>query len=110
MFAKPPIETKLEEEITSQLSKLSETQDAEEYGAAVDRISKLHKLKTEEANTSLARITAEQKLLLDSRIKLPSADTLLAVGANLFGILWLTRYEREKVISSKALGFVMKPR
>jgi hypothetical protein len=69
---KSKIETKLEEEILSLLSKLSETQkDTEEYSAIVDRLSKLHKLKSEEG---------------------------------------LTRYERENVISSKALGFVMKPR
>jgi hypothetical protein len=90
---KSKIETKLEEEILSLLSKLSETQkDAEEYSAIVDRLSKLHKLKSEEG------------------LKPISPDTALVVAANLFGIIWLTRYERENVISSKALGFVMKPR
>lgn len=93
MFVKSSIESKLDAEIISSLEELKELKsNSEEYGAVVDRIAKLHKLKSEE------------------RRKLPSMDTVLVVGANIFGILWLTRYEREHVISSKALGFVMKPR
>lgn len=93
MFAKSSIESKLDQEIISALETL-ENQEAtsDEYGVVVDRIAKLHKLKSEE------------------RLKLPSMDTVLVVGANVFGILWITRYEREHVISSKALGFVMRPR
>jgi len=87
------IQSKLDDEILRSLDKLT-TLDArsEEYAAIVERLTKLHKLKTEE------------------RLQLPSLDTALIVGANIFGILWLTRYERENVINSKALGFVMKPR
>jgi hypothetical protein len=93
MFAMSSIETKLKQEIISALEELETLRDdPEKYNATVDRIAKLHKLKSEE------------------RLKLPSMDTALVVGANIFGILWLTRYEREHVISSKALGFVMKPR
>jgi hypothetical protein len=93
MLIKSNIESKLDEEIISALERLDRLEaDSEEYGAVVERITKLHKLKTEE------------------RLKLPSLDTVLIVGANIFGILWLTRYERENVITSKALGFVMKPR
>jgi hypothetical protein len=93
MFAKSQIEIELEAEIISALKELkSHESTSEEYGTVVDRIAKLHKLKSEE------------------KLKLPSLDTALVVGANIFGILWLTRYERENVISSKALGFVMKPR
>jgi hypothetical protein len=93
MSVKSSIETKLDEEIIAALNTLETVRDdPEKYSAIVDRITKLHKLKSEE------------------RLKLPSLDTALVVGANIFGILWLTRYEREHVISSKALGFVMKPR
>jgi hypothetical protein len=93
MLIKSPIETKLDEEIIHALKELEQNRDDPEKTAAiVDRIAKLHKLKTEE------------------RLKLPSLDTALIVGANIFGILWLTRYEREHPINSKALGFVMKPR
>lgn len=93
MFTNSQIDSKLETEIISALDELeSHKKTSEEYGVVVDRIAKLQKLKAEQA------------------LKPPSLDTVLIVGANLFGILWLTRYERENVISSKALGFVMKPR
>lgn len=93
MLAKSQIESKLDAEIISALEELSKHEStSEEYGVVVDRIVKLHKLKSEEG------------------LKLPSTDTALIVAANIFGILWLTRYEREHVISSKSLGFVMKPR
>lgn len=93
MFTKSQINSKLEKEIVSALAELESTRDdPEKYAAVLDRITKLQKLKAEQA------------------IKPPSLDTALIVGANIFGILWLTRYERENVISSKALGFVMKPR
>jgi hypothetical protein len=93
MFAKSHTDSALEKEITSALDELEILRDnPEKYGEALERIAKLQKLKPE------------------SGLKPPSLDTVLIVGANLFGILWLTRYERENVITSKALGFVMKPR
>lgn len=93
LLPQSPIEAKLDAEILSSLEKLGQPGiPAEEYNAIVERVAKLHKMKSEE------------------RLKLPSLDTVLVVGANLFGIFWLTRYERDRVISSKALGFVMKPR
>jgi hypothetical protein len=93
MFIKSSIESKLDEEILSSLEKLGQLKDdPQEYAAIVDRVAKLHKLKTEE------------------RLQLPSLDTTLVIAANIFGIIWLTRYEREHVINSKALGFVMKLR
>lgn len=94
MFAKSPAKAKLDAEILSALEKLeSLDRTSEEYGALVDHIATLYKLRTED------------------RPKQISPDTVLVVAANIFGILWLTRYERERVIPSKsALGFVMKPR
>lgn len=93
MLPKSKIQAKLDEEIISSLNKLESLKDKpDEYDIVVERIAKLHKLKTEE------------------RLKPPSIDTMLAVSANIFGILWLTRFEKEHVLNSKALGFVMKPR
>lgn len=106
MFAKTVIEAKLDEEIITELAKLEHLQDPEKYDAVVDRIVKLHSLKADENELK----NEEFKLQQDSRLKLPSLDTVLFVGANLFGILWLTRYEKEHVLNSKALGFVMRPR
>lgn len=94
LFAKSQIESKLDKEMNSLLDKLDQLEsDSEAYGVVLDRIAKLEKLKSEE------------------RLKPPSLDTALVVGANIFGILWLTRFEKKgEFLSSKALGFVMKPR
>jgi hypothetical protein len=93
MFSKSPIESKLDKEIISSLEELGNLKSTDkEYGEIIDRVAKLHKLKS------------------DERLKLPSLDTALMVGANIFGILWITRYERERVLTSKALGIAFKPR
>ena len=95
MFTKQtPTESLLDAEIQAALAELASTdKKSDDYGKRVDHIAKLHKLKTEE------------------RSKPISKDNLVIVAANIFGILWLTRFEREHVIPSKAaLGFVMKPR
>jgi hypothetical protein len=93
MFTKRPTEIKLETEINAALTELENLEKtSEEYGTLVDRIAKLHKLKMEEHPKQI------------------NPDTVLVVAANLLGILWVTRYEREHVISTKALGFIMKPR
>lgn len=39
-----------------------------------------------------------------------SPDTLLIVGANLLGILLILNHERLDIISTKALGFVIRGR
>lgn len=106
MFAKTIIESKLDEEIIASLDKLESLKNTpEKYDAVVDRIVKLHSLKADENELK----NEEFKLQQDSRLKLPSLDTMLIVGANIFGILWLTRFEKEHVLNSKALGFVMRP-
>jgi hypothetical protein len=85
-------DAKLEEEIAFSLKELeTHREDPEKYAAVIDRITKLDKLKSEGFSP-------------------PSLDTVLIVGANIFGILWLTRFEKENVITSKAINFVLKPR
>lgn len=90
---RPKYESKLDDEILSALEDLAGRETtSEEYGAIVDRVAKLEKLKS------------------DKGLRPPSLDTVLIVGANIFGILWLARYERENVIRSpSAFKFVMKP-
>lgn len=92
MFIKSEIETKLDAQINKLLDQLKEATDVVEYDKLVERISKLHKLKAEE------------------RPKKINPDTVLVVIANIAGIIWLTRYERDAPITSKALGFVMRPK
>lgn len=96
MFTRNQIASKLDAEITSALAELDKHDSAsEEYGVVVERIVKLHKLKSEEK----------------SGIKPPSMDTVLIVGANIFGVLWLARFEREHVIKApQAMKMVLKPR
>lgn len=90
---KSEIATEIDAEILSALSKLKETpKTSKEYGDLVDRIAKLHELKTKE------------------RPRLVSADTAVTVAANLIGIYWLTTYERERPLASKVINFVLKPR
>jgi hypothetical protein len=93
MLPKSPIESKLDQEILSALDKLDGLDPkSEEYGAIVDRVAKLHKLKTE------------------GRPRPVSLDTMLVVGANIFGIIYLARFEREHVITAKsAFRNIMRP-
>jgi hypothetical protein len=94
MFIKRQADSALDREIAIALEKLETVRDdAEKYNATIDRIGRLQKLKPE------------------SRLRPLTPDTVLTVTANIFGILWLTRYERENVIKARsALGFVMKPK
>ncbi len=113
MLTKTQTETMLDAEIQSALEQLAQTtKTSDEYRTIVENISKLHKLKTEESNTTVTNaVKAQEMESSDPRLKPLSLDTVLVVSANIFGILWLARYERENVIRSRsALGFVMKPR
>lgn len=95
MFTKSEITTKLNAEINAALSELKHMEKtSEEYGALVERITKLHKLKCEESPP----------------MKPINWDTALIVAANIFGILRITRYESDNVINTKSLGFILKPR
>jgi uncharacterized protein (DUF342 family) len=95
MFTKSQTEVELDTEIRALLRRLKETEkDSEEYKTLVEHVSKLHKLKCEES----------------PRMKPISPDTVLVVAANIFGLLLITNYERENVITSKAFGNILKPR
>jgi hypothetical protein len=62
--------------------------DSEKYAQMADQLVKLYNLKE-----------------VDSKRKI-SRDTLAIVAGNIFGIMWIARYEREHVITSKALQFL----
>lgn len=68
------------------------TPESEEYARLLDQSVKLHKMKTE------------------TQPRRPSPDTLILVAANILGILLVTRYERENIVTSKAFGLILKPR
>jgi len=93
MFAKSSTEVKLEAEINALLDKLESAQkDSEEYDTIVNHLTALHNLTGK------------------NRFKQISPDTVLIVAANIFGILWLTRFEREHVLPSRnAFSFIRMP-
>jgi hypothetical protein len=67
--------------------------DSDEYARRVDQLSKLCKM--QETISPTRRV---------------SADTLAIIGANLLGILVIVGYEHMHTITSKAIGFVVKPK
>lgn len=93
MFTKNQNDEIVDSEITASLKELESLRgEPEKYNAIVERIGRLQKMKTQ------------------SGLSLPSPDTMLIVGANIFGILWLARFERENVIKApNAFRNVMKP-
>ena len=64
---------------------------SEEYREALDALVKLHKMKE------------------DEKPKPVSKDTLVIVGANLLGILMIISHERVNVVTSKAIGVLLRP-
>lgn len=112
MFTPSETESKLDAEIHTLLKKLEDYAEktSEEYATIIERMSKLHKLKSEEAQNQIKIFEIETKFKADNRLKLPSSDTALVVAANLIGLLMITRFEREGVITSKGFSFLMKPR
>lgn len=87
---KPSVLDAVIEEALAQLSGINV--ETEEYARKVDQIAKLMKLKEQNAP------------------KRVSPDTLAIVAGNLAGIVLILGYERAHVVTSKALGFVMKTR
>lgn len=68
--------------------------ESDEYGVLVARLDKIHSMKIAEKN---------------DRNKL-SSDAILTAGASILGILLIIGHERINVITTKALGFVAKPK
>jgi hypothetical protein len=90
---KPPKPHQLDEVIDSLISSMKGVdEDTEIYAANVKQLKTLMELRA-----------------ADRRDRRPlSSDQLLAVGANLLGILAILQHERANVITTKALGFVPK--
>lgn len=90
MFAiKSDEKSGLENAIDKLLSEMeNESADSDEYVTMVDQLVKLYALRDQPQRINL--------------------DTLVTVVANLIGIIWIVRYEKEHVLTSKALQFVLK--
>lgn len=94
MFTKRPTpSTKLTEAIDALLARIAEEPyDPKETPVLVDQVTKLTKLT--ETNSP----------------KPISGDILVTAAAHLVGIVLILQYERLNVVTSKALGFVMRLR
>lgn len=88
-----PQPTKLDETIDEALAQLKGIEvGSAEYTTKMDQITKLYALK--EKNSP----------------KRVSPDALALIAGNLAGIVLILNYERAHVVTSKALGFVLKSR
>lgn len=62
-----------------------------EYGAALEKLERLHELKTKNRQKPISR------------------DTLAIVAGNLLGILLIVAYEQKHVLSSKGMNQIIRP-
>lgn len=65
---------------------------SDKYVTMVDQLEKLYKIKASEKPDTVSK------------------ETLITVGGNLAGIIAILGFERAHIITSKALGFVLKSR
>jgi hypothetical protein len=66
--------------------------NSDDYNKLLERVTRLHKLKAEEAPERI------------------SPNNALLVAANVFGILAIIHHEQVGPITSKAIGFIIKPK
>lgn len=83
--------TLLEESIASAYNQL-ESHDAgtEKYADILDKIERLEALRPKKKGLSV------------------SGDALIAAGANIAGIMLILNYEKLGIVTSKAVGFIIK--
>ncbi len=85
--------TMLEKEIEAVLLDMKDMYvGSEEYEVALNHLSILHEIKSKEKKWNV------------------SPDTMAIVAGNLLGIMLILKHEELNVITSKALGFVIKGR
>lgn len=85
--------TNLEKEIDDVLLVMSTYSPASvEYTAMAENLERLYKSKAQ------------------SRVHTISPDTLLVVAGNLLGLAFIMNFEKADIITTKALGFVLKGR
>ena len=94
MFTRrPQPKTKLDEAIDNLLDHLCEVEaEPDSYAKVVDQLAKLYKMK---------------EIQTPKRV---SPDVLATIAGNVIGIVLILGYERANVITSKAIGFVLRLR
>jgi hypothetical protein len=92
-FTKRDKRTNLEKAIDMVIKNMANySPDSEEYAAMAENLERLYKAKANECNRRV------------------SPDTVAIIVGNLLGILLILGYEKANVITTKALGFVIKGR
>lgn len=87
----PRYQRMFEEELIRILAVLSQNQaDSPEYAKLMSSAERIHTMMDVKHSSSVSR------------------ETLLTVGANILGILLIIKHEDVNVITSKALGFVIR--
>ncbi len=90
---KPKHQRLLESELDRALTRLrAEMPNSEDYQKMLKVVERLHEMMAEE------------------KPNVVSKDTLFSVGGNLLGIILILKHERLNVITTKALGFVIRTR
>lgn len=92
-FTKRDKRTTIEKEIDGVLGLMShEDPDSEKYSAMAANLERLYKAKGNEPNRCV------------------SPDTIAIIAGNLLGIVLIMGFERANIITTKALGFVLRGR
>lgn len=92
-FTRGDKRTTLEKEIDAVLEIMSKLgPETAKYSIMVDNLEKLYKAKGSDPKCSV------------------SPDTIAVIAGNLLGIVLIIRYEATNVITTKALGFVLRGR
>lgn len=96
MFKKTPAEPTALEKAIVRLhdDMLAEDPDTDKYAKMADNLTKLYKLRDHDTVKRWR----------------PSPDVALTVAANILGIVMIIKHEDVNVITSKAIGFVVKPK
>ena len=92
LFAKKEVRTRLDDEIDKLHDKLQFRLEPKEYTAMSEHLLRLYEAKSKENSRSI------------------SPDTIAMIAGNLLGIGLIINYEKAGIITSKALGFIIKGR
>ena len=93
LFTKRDKRTNLEKEIDSVLKEMSSLKkDSEEYADMLDNLKVLYEARGEKPKSGIG------------------ADTIAIVCGNLLGIILILTFEKIDIITSKAIGFVLRGR
>jgi hypothetical protein len=93
MFTVSKTPTRLETTIDKAMTMLDDLDIAsDEYATVLERVTTLYEIKDKEKPDRV------------------SLDTVAVIGANLLGIMLIIRHEHVNVITSRAMGLVMKPK